>query len=203
MKLHKDLPFIECKDLTLSQAGKQLTKGFSVTICGGEALAVTGPSGSGKTTFIRALLGLVTPTEGTVRFSGKRAAVFQEPRLVRWLSAEQNVRLGKPGTDVWKRKPCTSSLDLLRALGLSDVTERRADELSGGMQRRVSVARALYSGAQIIIADEPFAHLDAESAMLVANALEAARSAGAVLVLSAHKVGFEHRSINNFHSLSF
>ena len=122
----------------------------------GEFIALLGPSGCGKSTLLRLIAGLDQPTSGTVSTQTKTIGyVFQDPTLLPWATAEQNVVLPlrlqhRPG----------DPLDALARVGLRDFTQARPRELSGGMRMRVSLARALVANPDLLLLDEPFAALD-------------------------------------------
>ena len=119
--------------------------------------AVSGRSGAGKSTLIRVLAGLLSPVSGDIDqgfISLKKAVVFQEDRLLPWLTAEENVAIAREGGTGEARR-------LLVAAGLSGFLSAYPDELSGGMKRRVALARAMHYGGDALILDEPFKGLDA------------------------------------------
>ena len=118
-----------------------------------------GPSGIGKTTLLRVLLGLEAPDSGTVN-SGKFrwAAVFQENRLLEGLNAEGNLRF-----ILGANYDATAAQTLLEELGLDDVGKKKVRDYSGGMRRRLALARALLAPSDAIALDEPFTGLDAEN----------------------------------------
>ncbi|MFC5952577.1 ABC transporter ATP-binding protein [Pseudonocardia lutea] len=136
----------------------------------GEFVSIVGPSGCGKSTMLRILCGLVRPTAGTVTLGGapvtgrtaKAAMVFQDDRLLPWRTAIKNVCFSiendKPAMDIMAR-----SRRALKMVGLGDFTDRFPNQLSGGMRQRVNLARALVSNPQLLLMDEPFAALDAQS----------------------------------------
>ena len=122
-----------------------------------QRIALMGPSGSGKTTLLRVATGLLAPTEGTVENTfSKTAVVFQEPRLLPWRTAAENVNL------VLEDNPKTmpKAKAQLIALGLEDALDKYPRELSGGMQQRVALARALVTDADLLVLDEPFKAMD-------------------------------------------
>ena len=131
----------------------------SLTLSPGERIALMGPSGAGKTTLLRIALGLLVPAHGSVENSfAKPAAVFQEPRLLPWRTAEENVNL------VLGDKPATlpRAREALLAVGLEDALRKYPAELSGGMQQRTALARALAFDADLLVLDEPFKAMDEE-----------------------------------------
>lgn len=137
---------------------------------GGQISCVQGPSGCGKTTLLRLIAGLEAPDSGEIRGAeGKKiSAVFQENRLLENLTAEKNIlltaRSGFTRTDARK---------LLDELGLSDAAQRRTCELSGGMQRRVAVARALAADYELLLLDEPLTGLDDDARLRVLRHIQA------------------------------
>ena len=129
----------------------------ALTIRPGQRMAVMGPSGCGKTTLLRIALGLLKPTAGTVENTFRKTnAVFQEPRLLPWRTALENINLvlgdGKTTLETAKK--------YLEQVNLSDAADKYPRELSGGMQQRVSIARALAAEGDLLILDEPFKAMD-------------------------------------------
>ncbi|MGX9963456.1 ABC transporter ATP-binding protein [Roseomonas sp. F4] len=135
-----------------------------------EFVAVVGPSGCGKSTLLRMVAGLLTPSRGSVQVRGaapatqqaSMALAFQKPTLLPWFDVLGNVlfplkhrglRIGSVERD--------RAMDLLAMMGLDDFAKRRPDELSGGMQQRVALCRALVTEPEILLLDEPFSALDA------------------------------------------
>ncbi|MGH3277082.1 MAG: ABC transporter ATP-binding protein [Streptosporangiaceae bacterium] len=137
----------------------------------GEFLSLIGPSGCGKSTLLRLVAGLVEPSTGSIAISGESPArararrelgfVFQEPTLLPWRTALENVTLllevARRGSAAERRR---HGLGLLELVGLSDFADAHPAKLSGGMQRRVGIARALALDPSILLLDEPFGALD-------------------------------------------
>ena len=145
---------------------------FSLELAQGEAVAVMGESGSGKTTLTRLLLGLEKPVSGTIQgLEGKRvAAVFQEDRLLPWFSARKNVA----AVLTCGREEAAALTDrVLEEVELSEAADKPIRELSGGMQRRAAIARALAFGGDLLILDEPLKGLDDELKKRVASRIKA------------------------------
>ncbi len=150
----------------------------SLTLPRDGAVCFTAPSGEGKTTLLRLMAGLEEPQSGTIhRPAGLRTAVvFQENRLFPWLTVAQNAALGCPNAD---------PLPYLQAVELADVRCQYPSQLSGGMQRRVALARALMFGGDLLLLDEPFTGLDSALRARVADAINE-RFAGKSMVLITH-----------------
>lgn len=127
----------------------------------GEVVALLGRSGCGKTTALRIVLGLDRDYRGSVDVRADRiAAVFQEPRLLPWRTVEQNVRLALPESEA--EKPLGP---LFAALGLADKRRSYPGELSMGLARRAALARAFALEPDLLVMDEPFVSLDAQTAL--------------------------------------
>lgn len=150
---------IEFNNVSLSFEGKEIFKNFNLKLQSRGIVLITGKSGCGKTTLARLILGLTKSDSGSVNTNGaKIAAVFQEDRLVPSLTAKQNIALVSNEDEAEKR---------LDEMELTDSAELLPEELSGGMKRRVSVARALASGGDVLLLDEAFSGVDGELALRI------------------------------------
>ena len=139
----------------------------------GEVLCIVGPSGAGKTTLLRCLSGLIQPSSGTVLVGDQAISepvaeigiVFQDYRgsLMPWMKAIENVAFPLQGKGMGKAERYARARECLEAVGLPGVGERYPWQLSGGMQQRVAIARALAYDAHILLMDEPFGSLDAQT----------------------------------------
>ena len=139
----------------------------------GELACLVGPSGSGKTTLLKCISGLMAPTEGEVLLDGKRvvgppkkmAVVFQEygRSLFPWMRVRDNVELPLKNQGVPKAERDKLVDDALEAVGLSHVPRSYPWQLSGGMQQRVAIARAIAYQPEVLLMDEPFAAVDAQT----------------------------------------
>lgn len=169
---------LELKDVSLSFGALEVLRGASLMLGQGERIAITGPSGCGKTSLLHVIAGLLHPDSGLVRNRAARTAcVFQEPRLLPWLSAEENVSIVMPhGTQG------QDALMLLKELGLADSAEKHPCELSGGMQQRAALARALAYAPDLLLLDEPFRALDAASKALAIDAMNERADCAVILV---------------------
>lgn len=149
----------------------------SLTVENGQAVCLFGPSGCGKTTLLRLIAGLETADGGRIERPDRVAMVFQENRLAPWLTVRENLQLI---TD--DENAVTAAL---QAVSLWEDADRYPSELSGGMQRRVALARALAYGGDLLILDEPFNGLDDVLKTKIATALRE-RFSAAPIVLVTH-----------------
>ena len=137
----------------------------------GEFVSVVGPSGCGKTTFISVVDGLVAATAGSILVDGKgvtrpgpdRAMVFQDASLLPWRTVLKNVIYGLECLGAKAREAKERATHFIEMVGLSGFEHHYPYELSGGMQQRVNLARALVMDPEILLMDEPFASLDAQT----------------------------------------
>lgn len=144
-------------------------EGLSLSMAEGEFLAIVGPSGCGKSTLLMALAGLTQPTSGQVRFNGssveepltQAGIVFQNSELLAWRTALENVLLQAEIRKLPMEQSLARAETLLANVGLGAFGNHFPDELSGGMQQRVSLCRALLHDPEVLLMDEPFGALDA------------------------------------------
>jgi NitT/TauT family transport system ATP-binding protein len=140
---------------------------FSLRVGDGEFVALVGASGCGKTTVLRMIADLQQPSEGTITRSsavstrGGTSMVFQRPALLPWRTVLDNVLAPMEVLGKSKREAMDAARGLLRGVGLADFEASHPAQLSGGMQQRVALCRALISDPVLLLMDEPFAALDA------------------------------------------
>lgn len=182
------VPVIASRNLTvgykLHRERKMLTalRDISLTVDAGEFVVLVGPSGCGKTTFINAIAGLVEPWEGSIEVNGKpvtgpgpdRAMVFQDYALMPWRTVESNIRMPFEFQDLGiSRKEMDERVRrYIDLVDLNGFEKSFPYELSGGMKQRVGIARALVSEPDILLADEPFAAIDAMTREAMQGELE-------------------------------
>jgi NitT/TauT family transport system ATP-binding protein len=146
--------------------------GIDLSVNEGELVAIVGPSGCGKTSFLAAVDGLVKPNSGEIRVGGKlisgpgpdRAMVFQQDSLFPWYTVLKNVMYGLELQGRLSKKEMRGrAMALIDLVGLTGFAEHYPHELSGGMRQRVNIARALAPDPELLLLDEPFAALDAQT----------------------------------------
>jgi putative ABC transport system ATP-binding protein len=201
-------PIVELRDVTkiYEQGALQVAalRGLSLRVARGEFTALCGPSGSGKTTTLNLIGALDRPTSGSVLVEGRDLGplsrrelsrlrrdrigfVFQAYNLMPVLTAYENAEtvLALQGVDPAARRERV--MDLLEAVGLDGMEHRRPDELSGGQQQRVAIARAIASDPAVVLADEPTANVDSETAEHLLDLMgELNRERGITFVFSTH-----------------
>jgi putative ABC transport system ATP-binding protein len=189
-------PLLEADGLRVERGGRILFDGIGLVVQPGERIAVTGPSGSGKTSLLAVLAGLAAPEAGRVRRAGtpvtpgrlpdKTAAVLQGYGLVTLLTAAENIEITLRAAGRPPKEAMSTAADALAGLGLGEHADHLIQELSGGQQQRVAVARALASGPELLIADEPTAEQDAVTRELVLARMFAVTIDGGSIVLATH-----------------
>jgi NitT/TauT family transport system ATP-binding protein len=168
--------YIEGRNVNLTfrppnRAPVRALQNFDIDIREGEFLSIVGPSGCGKSTFLNVLLGLLKPDSGDVSMHGRRIAgpgtdramVFQEFGLLPWRTVRHNIELGLELKGVASDARRSTSGRFIELVGLTGFEQHYPHELSGGMKQRVGLARALATDPEVLLMDEPFAALDAQT----------------------------------------
>ena len=153
--------------------------GFQLDVKEGEFICLLGPSGCGKTTVLRIIAGLQSPTSGELTLRGNpitgpgsdRGMVFQEFGLLPWRSVKKNVEFGLEVQKMDDAKKNEISKRFIDLVGLTGFENSHPNQLSGGMKQRVGIARALASNPEILLMDEPFGALDAQTRNLMQKEL--------------------------------
>jgi len=159
--------------------GKSLTTLHNVSfgVSTGEFVALVGPSGCGKSTLLKLLADLLSPTEGAIRFTDVGSSrlqvgmVFQQFGVFPWLTVLENVLIGLETYPISLAEKRQRARATIASVHLSDFAAAYPHQLSGGMQQRVNIARALVPQAPILLMDEPFASLDAQTRLLMQEEL--------------------------------
>lgn len=159
--------------------GDEVLRDLDIDVPSGTIHAIVGRSGCGKTTLLRIIAGALTPTAGGVRFSGDRrylhptAMVFERPRLIPWWTVERNVGIGTEFTGMPRPMHERIRDFFVSHVGLGGLGDRFPSTLSGGQASRAGLGRALAHDADVLLMDEPLAHLDAPARRRIQVELEA------------------------------
>lgn len=182
---------------------KQATQDFvavdnvSLDVKTGEFMVIVGPSGCGKSTLLDLLAGLTKPTSGEILLDGKpitgagldRGIVFQQYALFPWLTALGNIEFGLEAKGVPAKERKEIARHYLSLVGLSGFENRHPNELSGGMKQRVAIARSLAYNPDVLLMDEPFAALDAQTReTLQCELLRIWRESGKTIIFITHGI---------------
>ena len=175
---------IDCRDVSHwfvkdDGSASQVLDRISLTIENHRFVSLLGPSGCGKTTLLRTMHGLILPSSGSVMIGGERvtgpgadrAMVFQEHNLLPWKTAIENVQFGCKLVGIAPAESRERARDAMALMGLSEFADHRPSQLSGGMKQRVGIARALSIRPRILLMDEPFGALDAQTREIIQNEL--------------------------------
>ncbi len=210
-------PLIEAKDLAVRYPnGEVALYDVSFTINAPSFTAVIGPNGSGKSTLIKTILGLISPTRGTVRVMGYDVERERKKirRLVRYVPQRDHIELSipikvkdivlmgrllkKPAPRFASAKDRQAARDALSRVNMLDLWDRPFPELSGGQRQRVLVARALAGVGPLLILDEPLAATDAESQKLIVDALDEYQKTNNVsIIMVTHDLNPIHFLVQN------
>ncbi len=170
---------------------------FDIDVAEGEFVSIVGPSGCGKSTFLNILLGLIKPDSGEILMHGEklagpgtdRAMVFQDFGLLPWRTVEHNIELGLELKKVPAAKRRAIAARLSSLVGLAGFEHHYPHELSGGMKQRVGLARALATDPDVLLMDEPFAALDAQTRDLMqVELLRVWREAKKTVLFVTHQI---------------
>jgi len=167
----------------------RVLRGIDLDVDAGQFVCLLGPTGCGKTTLLRLLTGLTTPTAGTIELAREAGMVFQQNSLLPWRNVVRNVAFPLEMKGVGRAEAAKSALEYLELVKLGDAARAYPYELSGGMQQRAAIARALVGGREILLLDEPFGALDDQTrAKLQAVLLDIWRDRRMTIVFVTHNI---------------
>lgn len=187
-------PVVKAAHLDLGYEGRTVVGGLEFQIPGGSRVGLLGPNGGGKTTLFRALAGEITPLSGSLEVNATTATVAQtdRSRLDFPVSALDVATMGTLAGLPWWRRPGRterkSALNALDQVGLADRAEATFGDLSGGQRQRVLIARALSTGAGLLLMDEPFNGLDRASGTRLEELIDRLAAAGRTVMIATHEV---------------
>lgn len=174
---------IEVRDFCLRydtmEGAVEAVSNASLTVQPGEFVSIIGPSGCGKSTLLNALAGFLTPSSGRVTVDGEaisgpsadRGMIFQQYSLFPWKTVRENVEFGLKMKGIRRGERERQARTLLGLAGLTPFENHYPDRLSGGMKQRVGIVRALATGPRILLLDEPFGALDAQTRLIMQQIL--------------------------------
>lgn len=194
-------PVMQAVDLQKTYGRKRVVDGVNLHVGPSEIVGLLGPNGAGKSTSFRMICGMVEPDHGSVYLGGREVTSWpmfrrardghmgylpQEPSVFQKLTVEQNISslLELLGADRATRKRRTN--ELLEEFGIEHKRKDRADQLSGGLRRRLEIARCLVSDPKIVMLDEPFAGIDPKTVQSIQGVIQQLRSNGISVLITDH-----------------
>ncbi len=189
------IPAVEFESVSLSFGSFVALRDVSFLIPAGQFVAFVGPTGSGKTSVLNLAAGLMAPTGGMVRMSGKpvdsvnrnAAYMFQQDALLPWKTALDNIALGPLLRGVPRREAIEEAERWIHLAGLRGFEHRYPIQLSGGQRKRIAMAQALINRLPLLLMDEPFSALDVQTRALMENELLALwKDSGATVLFVTH-----------------
>lgn len=197
----------------------QVLKDISMSVYKGDFLVLFGPSGCGKSTLLHILLGLEEPTNGTVNFLGKLiykemdedgrtefrkehiSMVYQQPNWIKALSVRNNIVFALRLNGCSQKDAINKATDILKTVGMEEWADYAPGELSSGQQQKVSLARAMVTNPDILIADEPTGNLDFDSGQELMKLLQDLNKEGKTIIMVTHDLEyltFANRAVEMF-----
>jgi NitT/TauT family transport system ATP-binding protein len=183
MHAPSDTPAVLLRDVAITfgarDSGYTAVRAIDLQAAPGEFIAIVGPTGCGKSTLLNASAGLLTPSHGDVRIfgapleglNGRAGYLFQQDALMPWKTALDNVAVALEPQGVARKEALERSRDWLRRVGLAAFVDRYPHMLSGGQRKRVALAQMLIRDPEILLMDEPFGPLDAQTRQIMGNLL--------------------------------
>jgi manganese/zinc/iron transport system ATP- binding protein len=188
------------RDLTVAYQQKVALRGVNARIERGQVVGIIGPNGGGKSTLLKAILGIVPTVQGSVTLFGRpsatlrhRIAYVPQREVVDWdfpVTVWDVVMMGRYPHLGWLRRPgapdATVVAQVLRQVGMWELRRTQIGQLSGGQQQRIFVARALAQEADVLLLDEPFNGIDAQTQEVIRAIIESGRQTGKIVLLATH-----------------
>jgi manganese/zinc/iron transport system ATP- binding protein len=166
------------RDLTVAYQQKVVLRGVNARITPGQVIGIIGPNGGGKSTLLKAILGLVPIVRGSVTLFGHPSVAMRS--RIAYVPQREVVDWDFPVTDA------AFVADVLRQVGMWELRHTQIGQLSGGQQQRVFVARALAQAADVLLLDEPFNGIDAQTQEVIRTIIESGRQTGKIVLLATH-----------------
>jgi len=197
INVHKSFPAKKTKENPANTQPFVAVDNVSLDVKAGEFLAIVGPSGCGKSTLLDLLAGLTKPTQGKIILNDRqitgpaldRGIVFQQYALFPWLTALENIEFGLEAKGVGKVERRKTAQYFLELVGLAGFENHHPNELSGGMKQRVAIARSLAYDPDVLLMDEPFAALDAQTReTLQAELVRIWQTSGKTIIFITHSI---------------
>jgi NitT/TauT family transport system ATP-binding protein len=188
---------LQLKEVSFSFASLSALDDVSFEVAEGEFVSIVGPSGCGKSTLLSVIDGLIPATQGSIILDGKavrepghdRALVFQEASLLPWRTVLANITFGLECQNMQRSAARQRARELIELVGLDGFADAYPYQLSGGMQQRVNLARALAVDPDILLMDEPFAALDAQTREIMqSELLDVWRRTGKTILFVTHQI---------------
>jgi ABC-type sugar transport system ATPase subunit len=192
--------FISLKNATKNYGENPAVKSVTFDILQNEVVALLGPSGSGKTTLLRLISKLEKPDAGNVECRGTIGMVFQSLALWPHTTVQNNLELVINSPEWTKERKTEKVKKIMKDFGLQDWAKRKPGMLSGGQQQRVALARAIVSDPQILLLDEPLAHLDNESRTELRNTLKPLL-ADRIVIIATHDLNDAQNLAQSFYEM--
>ena len=206
---------IELRELRKSYRQREVVKGVSMEVLGGEIVGLLGPNGAGKTTTFSMIAGFVNPSKGSILLNGKELIGFpphqraregivylaQESSVFRSLSVEDNIRAIAQTLTGDKIKENEIVSNRLQELGLTSLAKQKAHSLSGGERRRLEIARALVLSPDFLLLDEPFSGVDPKNVTEVNRIITDLKDQGMGILLTDHNVRETLRAVDRAYLL--
>jgi manganese/zinc/iron transport system ATP- binding protein len=188
------------RDLTVAYGPKVVLRGVNARIERGQVVGIIGPNGGGKSTLLKAILGVVPIVHGSVTLFGRPAATLRhriayvpQREVVDWdfpVTVWDVVMMGRYPHVGWLRRPGAADAvvvaEVLRQVGMWEARRTQIGQLSGGQQQRIFVARALAQAADVLLLDEPFNGIDAQTQEVIAKIIAGGRQTGKIVLLATH-----------------